>query len=147
VRRGAAGTTGSVPAATVLYDADCGFCRAGVAALLRFDRHGRLLPETIQSPEGQRLLAAVAPEQRLERAHVVLPDGRIHSGGDAVAPIARLLPGFTPVAVIAGALGGPLRSGYDWVAGHRTGLSRFVPRTLKDRAAERIAAHRDRVVG
>jgi predicted DCC family thiol-disulfide oxidoreductase YuxK len=136
-----------VPAATVLYDADCGFCRAGVAALLRFDRRGRLLPETIQSPEGQRLLTAVAPEQRLESAHLVLPDGRIYSGGDAVAPIARLLPGFTPVAVIAGAMGGPLRAGYGWVARHRTQLSRFVPGELKDRAAARIAAHRDRVVG
>jgi predicted DCC family thiol-disulfide oxidoreductase YuxK len=136
-----------VPAATVLYDADCGFCRASVAALLRFDRRGRLLPETIQSPEGQRLLAAVPPDQRLESAHLVLPGGRIHSGGDAVAPIARLLPGFTPVAVIAAALGGPLRAGYGWVARHRTQLSRFVPKGLKDGAAERIAAHRDRVVG
>jgi predicted DCC family thiol-disulfide oxidoreductase YuxK len=135
-----------MPTAVVLYDADCGVCRASVAALLRWDVHGRLLPEAIQSPEGQRLLAGVAPAQRLDSAHVVTEDGRVVSGGDAVAPLARLLPGGAPVARVAGALAGPTRAAYRWVAAHRTGLSRFVPTRVKDRASDRIAAHRTRVL-
>jgi predicted DCC family thiol-disulfide oxidoreductase YuxK len=135
-----------MPAATVLYDADCGFCRASVAALLRFDRSRRLLPEAIQSADGQRLLAGLPPQERLAAAHLVLPDGRIVSGGDVVGPIARLLPAGAPVALLAAALAAPTRMAYRWVAGHRTALSRFVPGSVKARAAGQIAAHRRRVL-
>jgi len=136
-----------VPAATVLYDADCGFCRATLAALLRLDRAGRLLPEAIQSRAGQRLLTAVPPDERLASAHVVLADGKRYSGGDVVAPLVRLLPGGAPVAPLARALAVPSRLGYRWVARNRTALSRLVPKGMKDRAAQHIAAHRDRVLG
>jgi predicted DCC family thiol-disulfide oxidoreductase YuxK len=133
-------------AAIVRYDADCALCRASVAALLRWDRAGRLLPEAIQSPEGARLLAAVPPERRLAAAHVVTGDGRVRSGGDAVDPIARLLPGGAPVAWLARTLPAPTRAAYDWVARHRTGLGRLVPARAKQRAPARIAAHRTRVL-
>jgi predicted DCC family thiol-disulfide oxidoreductase YuxK len=139
--------TGSMPAAaTVLYDADCGFCRASVAALLAFDRAGRVLPEAIQSREGQRLLVDIPPDRRLDTAHIVLPDGQVRSGGDGLAPLARLLPGGTPIAVVASALAAPTRWAYGWVARHRSGLSRLVPAASKDRATGRIAAHRARVL-
>jgi predicted DCC family thiol-disulfide oxidoreductase YuxK len=137
---------GSAAPLTVLYDADCGFCRATLAALLRWDRGGRLLPEAIQSPEGERLLRAVPRELRLASAHAVAPDGRIWSGGDAAAPIAALLPGGAPVALLARLLAGPARFGYSWVATHRTGLSRLVPRRAKAGAAAAIARHRERVL-
>ena len=37
---------------TVLYDADCGFCRWSVARLLAADRAARLRPAAILSGEG-----------------------------------------------------------------------------------------------
>ncbi len=126
----------------VLYDADCGFCRWSLAALLRWDRRGALLPVAISSPEGEALLAGMPREERLARAHVVAPDGTVRSGGDAVAPIVRLLPAGAPVAWLATALDGPTGRGYDWVAAHRTGLSRLVPTGRKDRATAAIERHR-----
>jgi predicted DCC family thiol-disulfide oxidoreductase YuxK len=136
----------SAPSLTVLYDADCGFCRATLAALLRWDRRALLIPEAIQSPEGQRLLASVSPELRLASAHAVAPDGRIWSGGDVAAPIAELLPGGAPVALLARLLAAPARAGYSWVATHRTGLSRLVPGRAKAGAAAAIARHRERAL-
>ena len=138
---------GVQPPLTVLYDADCGFCRSALAALLRLDRDRRLLPVTIQGPDGERLLGHLTPDQRLASAHVVTPDGRVHSGGDAVVPIARVLPGMGPVAVLAGTLAGPTRWGYRQVAANRTRLGRLVPQRRRARATEAIAGHRRRVLG
>ena len=81
------------PAVTVLYDHDCGFCRWSIGRLLAWDRAGRLRPLAIQSAEGQRLLADLTPEQRLATAHAVDAAGRRTSGGDALAPMAAVLPG------------------------------------------------------
>jgi predicted DCC family thiol-disulfide oxidoreductase YuxK len=124
----------------VLYDADCGFCRFSLARLLDWDVGRRLRPIAIQSAEGQRLLAEMPEADRLRAAHVVDDDGRVRSGGAAVEVIARELPAGAPIAWLAGRLPGPTERAYRWVAEHRTGLSRFVPAKLKQRARGRIAA-------
>lgn len=131
---------------TVFYDEDCGFCQVTLAALLRRDRDGRLLPLPIQGPEGDRLLGHLTPHDRLAAAHVVLPDGRVRSGGDAVAPIARELRFGTPVALAAGLLAAPVRAGYRLVAGNRTRLGRHVSPASRERASAEIAGHRARVM-
>ena len=135
------------PPLTVLYDADCGFCRFTLASLLRLDRHRRLLPVPIQGPDGERLLGHLTPQERLAAAHVVTPQGRVYSGGDAVVPIARELPGMGPVAAVAGALATPTRWGYRQVAVHRAALGRFVSPRRRDRATAAIAGHRRSVLG
>lgn len=126
---------------TVLYDADCGFCRATLSWLLLWDRRHALRPLAIQSAEGQELLRGVPEEERLRSAHAVGEDGVVHSGGAGVAHVARLLPGGAPFAALAGALPGPIDRGYRAVAEHRTALSRLVPARVKERAAAKIAAH------
>ena len=88
------------PAVTVLYDHDCGFCRWSVGRLLAWDRAGRLRPLAIQSAEGQRLLADLTPDARLATAHAVDAAGRRTSGGDALAPVAAVLPGGAPLAAL-----------------------------------------------
>lgn len=128
----------------MLYDADCGFCRWTLALLLTWDREARLRPVAIQSPEGDRLLAGVPAEARLESAHAVTEDGRVASGGAAVPVIARVLPAGAPVALLGRALERPIDRGYRWVAANRTRLSRLVPAGRKARAAERIARHAER---
>ncbi|MCW3013685.1 MAG: hypothetical protein JWO02_777 [Solirubrobacterales bacterium] len=120
----------------VLYDDDCGFCRWSVAQLLRWDERGRgvLRPVAIQSPEGARLLAAVPEEARLKTAHVVGPDDVVHSGGDAAAVVADVLPAGAPVAFVARLLPWVVRGGYSLIAGNRTRVSKLVPAGAKQRA-------------
>lgn len=77
----------------MLYDGDCGFCRLAVRWLLRLDRRRCLRPIAIQGAEGQGLLGELPEAERLESAHLVAPDGTLHSGGAAAAPLAELLPG------------------------------------------------------
>jgi predicted DCC family thiol-disulfide oxidoreductase YuxK len=126
------------PAVTVLYDDDCGFCRWSVAKLLAWDRRARVRPVAIQSVEGQRLLAGLAPERRLATAHAVDAAGRLTSGGDALAPVASVLPGGAPLAALARAAPGLARAGYRLVAERRSALARAIPASAKRRADERL---------
>ena len=58
----------------LLYDEDCGFCRWSLDKILAWDRAKRVRPVAIQSEEGSRLLAPIAPEARLESWHLVSND-------------------------------------------------------------------------
>jgi predicted DCC family thiol-disulfide oxidoreductase YuxK len=127
------------PAVTVLYDRDCGFCRWSVGKLLAWDRDGRVRPLAIQSEEGERLLADLAPEQRLASAHAIDAAGRRTSGGDALAPLAEVLPGGRPLAALARSAPGLARAGYDAIAARRPFFGRLVSDRAKARADERIA--------
>jgi predicted DCC family thiol-disulfide oxidoreductase YuxK len=129
----------SPPAVTVLYDRDCGFCRWSVGRLLAWDRGGRLRPVAIQSDEGERLLADLAPAQRLASAHAIDAAGRRTSGGDALAPVAEVLPGGRPLAAVARRAPGLARGGYDAIAKRRPLLGRLVSDRAKERADRRIA--------
>ncbi len=129
----------SPPAVTVLYDHDCGFCRWCLGRLLAWDRAGRLRPLAIQSDEGAALLAELAPAQRLASAHAIDADGRRTSGGDALAPVAAVLPGGAPLAALARRAPGLARAGYRLVAGRRSLLGRLVTDGAKSRADARIA--------
>jgi predicted DCC family thiol-disulfide oxidoreductase YuxK len=91
----------SMARAVLLYDGDCGFCRWTARQLLAWDRHQALRAIAIQSRDADALLANVPPHRRLESWHLVTPDGRVFSAGDAVAPLARLLPLGRPLGAIA----------------------------------------------
>jgi predicted DCC family thiol-disulfide oxidoreductase YuxK len=128
------------PAVTVLYDLDCGFCRWSIGRLLAWDRAGRLRPLAIQSAEGQRLLADLTPQARLATAHAIDGAGRRTSGGDALAPIAAVLPGGAPLAALGRRAPALARAGYRAIAGRRSVLGTLISRAAKARADERIAA-------
>ena len=98
---------------TLLYDADCGFCKWIVSVLVAWDRRGRL------EPRGVREIDAVA---------LVAPDGERRSGGAALAPLLRLLPGGSVPARLLARFPGLAHKGYDWVAGHRSQLGKIVAR-------------------
>jgi predicted DCC family thiol-disulfide oxidoreductase YuxK len=127
------------PAVTVLYDHDCGFCRWSIGCLLAWDRAGRLRPLATQSAEGQQLLADLTPEERLATAHAVDAAGRRTSGGDAVAPIAAVLPGGAPLAALGRRAPALVRAGYRAVAGRRSPFGRLISDAARTRADERIA--------
>ena len=128
----------------VLYDSDCGFCKRMLAKFLLWDRGRRLRPVALQSDEAGGLLAGMPEDERMASWHLVTPDGSVRSGGEAVAPLLRLLPGGSPLAWIAERLSGPVDRGYRWVAANRSALSRRLPggEGAKRRAERRIAAHR-----
>jgi predicted DCC family thiol-disulfide oxidoreductase YuxK len=129
---------------TLLYDEDCNFCKVIVDALLTWDRAGSLRALAIQSVEGQRLLAPVPAQRRLDSFHLVAPDGSIRSGGPAMSELFGTLPAAGPLAAAFERLPSATSAGYDWVARNRVAISRFVPGVLKRRADRRLRQRRAR---
>jgi predicted DCC family thiol-disulfide oxidoreductase YuxK len=120
----------------VLYDADCGFCRWTVERIEAWDRSGRVIPVPIQSECGERLLASVPPARRLDSWHLVTGDGRLYSGGEAIAPLLSLLPGGRPLAALTSRFPRASDRLYRAVANRRAGFGRAV------RAVSRLRAGR-----
>jgi predicted DCC family thiol-disulfide oxidoreductase YuxK len=108
---------------TILYDSDCGFCKWSLHKILAWDRNERLRAVPIQSEEGERLLASIDPEKRLESAHLVTADGRVLSGGAAAPAVLRLLPGGFPLAALTALFPGATDRSYRWVARNRSRIS------------------------
>src|SRR5258708_6038411 len=89
---------------TLLYDAECGFCKWSLSLVLMLDRRRRLRPLALQSAEADQLLADLIAPQRDASWHLVSPDGRRWSAGAAAPPLLRLLPGGRlPAHVLGGA--------------------------------------------
>jgi predicted DCC family thiol-disulfide oxidoreductase YuxK len=126
----------------ILYDADCGFCRWSLSWVLRADRRRRLRPVALQETEAESLLADLTPQDRMRSWHLVAPDDRRWSGGHAAPPLLRLLPGGTPVAVVAGIMPAFTERAYRWVADHRSMFSRAIPSGAKARADRLLAQRR-----
>jgi predicted DCC family thiol-disulfide oxidoreductase YuxK len=107
--------------AILLYDADCGFCRWSVAKILAWDRRGRLRAVALQSAEADELLGTMDRERQTASWHLVA-HGQVRSGGDAVAPLARLLPAGAPIAILAELAPGLTNRAYSFVAARRERL-------------------------
>jgi predicted DCC family thiol-disulfide oxidoreductase YuxK len=86
---------------TLVYDEGCGFCRWSVDRVLRWDRAGRVRTVAIQSDDGDTLLHELDMATRLASAHLVTPDGTVHSAGALAEPLFRILPGGKPIAAVA----------------------------------------------
>jgi predicted DCC family thiol-disulfide oxidoreductase YuxK len=110
----------------ILYDENCGFCKWSLDKILAWDRRRRLHPVAIQSDEGQRLLAGVPEEKRLDSWHLVLPSGEVRSAGAAAAPLAELLPGGKALALLFRTFPRLTERAYGFVARHRASFARIV---------------------
>jgi predicted DCC family thiol-disulfide oxidoreductase YuxK len=99
----------------------------------------------IASAAGERDLGDLGAA-RFDSWHLVR-DGERHSGGRAFAPVLEELPGGRALAPAARRLERVLVPAYDWVAAHRSGLSRLVPDRSKERAHALVAARRGRPDG
>jgi predicted DCC family thiol-disulfide oxidoreductase YuxK len=129
-----------VARATILYDADCGFCRWCLAKVLAWDRRGALRPVAIQSEEAGRLLGRMPEAERIASWHLVDGDGTIRSAGAAFQGLFRLLPGGGPIAAFASRAPQATDRAYRWVAGNRSRWGKLVTDGAKRRAEKRIEA-------
>jgi predicted DCC family thiol-disulfide oxidoreductase YuxK len=138
--------------ATVIYDADCGFCKLSLALLLAWDRSrngrgrrepgaGALRPLPLGTVEADRLLVDLTVEQRDSSWHLVDESGRRNSAGAALAPALALLPGGRLPAALVARMPRLTERGYRWVVDHRGFLGRFVPTRARRWAGRVIAAH------
>ena len=131
--------------ATLLYDDDCGFCRWALDRILFWDRRGALEPMPLQSPRAAELLRDVDPAERMESWHLVLEDGTVHSGGEAVAPLARILPLGAPAALVAKTFPRAMNALYGWVAENRSRFAKLglsAPKRASRRSPSRKAPSR-----
>lgn len=124
----------------LVYDDDCGFCKWTVSLIMSWDRDGRLAPCPIQGALAQELLSDLSPEARLASMHLVAPSGERFSAGPAIAPLLGLLPKGHLLALGVSRVPRFTPKAYDWVASHRSQLSRAVPGRAKSRASARLAA-------
>ncbi len=122
----------------VLYDGACSFCKWLLSGLLAWDRAGRLHPVALQLPEAAELLRDLAVPERMSSWHLISPNGDRSSGGAALSPLLRLLPGGRLPAAAFDRAPVATERGYRWVADHRSQLSRWVPSNLKRRASLRL---------
>jgi predicted DCC family thiol-disulfide oxidoreductase YuxK len=127
--------------ATVIYDADCGFCKFSLALLLSWDRRSALEILALGSPEADRLLADLTPEQRNSSWHLVDESSRRNSAGAALAPALTLLPGGRGPAALVARIPHLTERGYRWVVDHRGLLGRLIPNAARRWADRVIAAH------
>lgn len=104
----------------VLFDGVCKLCNGWARFLIRHDRHLRVRLATVQSPEGQALLAwAGLPLDQFDTM-AVIRDNHYWVRSDAFFEVARLLPGAWPAL----------------------GVLKACPRVLRDWAYDRIARNR-----
>jgi predicted DCC family thiol-disulfide oxidoreductase YuxK len=130
-----------VERAILVFDDDCGFCRWSTARILAWDRRRRLRPVALGTREADDLLRDLSPERRNASWHLVRA-GHVRSGGAAVAPLARLLPGARPIAALAMRFPVLTERLYRWVAAHRDGLGRLLgTRACAVRPASAVRGH------
>jgi predicted DCC family thiol-disulfide oxidoreductase YuxK len=127
--------------ATVIYDADCGFCRWSLAVLLSAAASCALRPLPLGSAEADHLLADLSEGQRNASWHLVDDTGRRSSAGAALAPALELLPGGRVPAALLSRAPHLTELAYRWVADHRGLLGRFVPARARRWADRVIATH------
>jgi acetyl esterase len=77
---------------TLIYDGECGFCRQAVERVRRWDREHRLRYVPFQDESAVARFGIALPALAAAM-HLVLPDGRVYAGADAVPELGKLLPG------------------------------------------------------
>lgn len=116
----------NAPAATLLYDEDCGFCKWSLDKILAWDRRATIRPLAIQSEEGDHMLASVPVERRLDSFHLVTDSGEVRSAGAAVPELAGLLPGGRALAAVFRAFPHLTARAYRFVAANRNRFGRWL---------------------
>jgi len=110
----------------VAYDDQCAFCRARMRAIRTWDRDGRCRFIAIRDPDLLVRFPQLRGTELTDGLRVILPDGQIRVGADAVHAIALRLPAIRWLAPIYRVPGvrALARRTYAWIAAHRHALGR-----------------------
>jgi predicted DCC family thiol-disulfide oxidoreductase YuxK len=112
--------------AVLIYDADCPMCRASALWLMRLAlSRGALEILPCRSPVRAMRFPSLREEACMSAMQLVLPDGRILAGADAVPELLRRIRGLGWLATLFGlpTLQPVARRVYGWIARHRMRLS------------------------
>jgi len=117
--------------ATLIYDGECGFCQGAVAWI-----QPRSGPEDFeflpcQDPERARRFPTMSREACMTAMQLVLPDGRVLPGEQAIPEILKRLRGWRLLAALfrLPGTGFLARRVYAWVARNRYTISCAVRRS------------------
>jgi len=77
---------------TLIYDGECGICRTSVELVRRWDREHVLRVVPFQDAVAVARFPIALPALAAAM-HLVLPDGRVYAGADAIPELLRLFPG------------------------------------------------------
>jgi predicted DCC family thiol-disulfide oxidoreductase YuxK len=115
--------------AVLLYDAGCRLCRFAARVVAKLDRRRGLAFLGLEDASAETLLERVSEEERSSSLRLVLPDGRMLSGGAAALGVLEQLSATRPFARIAAALHAQraAEACYALVASNRDRLGRLVP--------------------
>ena len=119
------------PVATLIYDGECAMCRASALWIMRraLDAGTLEILPCRSAPRRQRF-PQVTDEQCMTAMQLVLPDGRVLAGADAMPELLRRIPRWRWIAALF-ALPGlrPLaRVVYAWIARNRMRVSCSIDR-------------------
>lgn len=112
--------------ATLVYDADCAMCRASALWLMRRAMAaGQLEILPCRSGPRRARFPQLTEEQCMRAMQLVLPDGRILDGADAVPELLRRIPRWRwAVPLLALPVVRPVsRRAYAWIAANRMRIS------------------------
>jgi predicted DCC family thiol-disulfide oxidoreductase YuxK len=113
---------------TLIYDGECGVCRNAVELLRRWDREQLLRFLPFQDGVAVARFGIELPALAAAM-HLILRDGRVYAGADAIPELLRLFPEkrwLVPLFRIPGVL--PVaRRIYAWIAVRRHCLVRGIP--------------------
>ena len=90
----------------LLYDENCSLCVRFMQEVKRRDRRGRIVPVGFQDPRIPTLVPSMTREKLENSFHLVLPDGTVKSGPQAMPSLLGLLPGLRLVGWLLGVLPG-----------------------------------------
>jgi predicted DCC family thiol-disulfide oxidoreductase YuxK len=105
----------------VLFDGVCKLCGAWARFLIRYDLHGHFKLASVQSPEGQAILAWYGLPTDYYETMLLVEGSRIYTKSEAFMRIMARLPWPWPLASIGRVLPGFLR---DWLY-DRIALNRY----------------------
>ena len=76
----------------LVYDGSCGLCTDAARLVRGWDRAGRLDVVPFQDEARVAGFGITVPAYAAAM-HLLMPDGRVYAGADAVPPLVRMLPG------------------------------------------------------
>ena len=112
--------------AVLVYDAECSMCRASALWLMRLALAGgelEILP--CRSPVRAHRFPDLSEDACMSAMQLILPDGRVLAGADAVPELLRRIRGlgWLATALALPPMRAIARRGYGWIARHRMRIS------------------------